>query len=695
MYQLQDSVLLVKGVGTNLQASLAENQIQQVLDLLLYLPLRYEDRSSIKTIIELKSLSAEEAVITTSEENKKVKTNFATTKAKVLKFNEYRKGRLLISRATIIDETDQINCIWFNNKFLKNKIIVGQEFFFSGNLKDGSLMQSTVEKVVNNAENIHTGRLVPIYSQLTDLKQGNLRRILAETISKLYKSGDLEQVFRDLHFPESIDRIITARERLALEEILYLMQKSAENKKEHQKKKVIFNLKVAPKTTDFNLPFTLTEAQEKAVAEIFTDLAKSAPMNRLLVGDVGSGKTIVAAMPASALVKNGQNVCLIVPTKILAKQHFENLSKIFKDINFKLVNSDIKKDGINEEATFYIGTHSLLNKIKKINPSLVIYDEQQRFGVKHRQLEEYLNQQKKQPHLLSMTATPIPRSLMLSIFSHLDLSYLDQMPNARKMATTWLIPKAKEEKAIEWLVKELLAKNNIDGKQENRRKQAIIICPFINPSSYGATENVAAVKESLDSIKKAVKKIYQKLEVDKKDQLKIEGLHSKLEKTKQIKIIEDVYAQKIQILVSTPMIEVGVDLPNADIIIIQSAERFGLSSLHQLRGRVGRQGQESYCLLFNSANFANGNLVNNRLQKFCQEKDGLKLAQIDLENRGAGDILGYKQSGLNDLHFASWTNVEIINKAQKILEENPNHQSFLQTYLEKINLLSTIETATN
>lgn len=689
MYQLQDSVLVVKGIGKNLQDSLASQNIEQILDLLLYLPLRYEDRSSIKTIQEIKGLSQEETKIVKSDENQKVNTNFVTTKAKVLKWNEYRKGRLLISRATIIDETDQLNCIWFNNKFLKNKLIVGQEFFFSGNLKDGSLMQATVEKVADDAENIHTGRLVPIYSQLADLKQGSLRRVLAEAIGKLHQSGDLEQVFRDLHFPSDIDRIILARERLALEEILYLMQISAEHKREHQKKNAIFSLAETQEAQNLELPFELTTSQEKAIQEIFADLHKSAPMNRLLVGDVGSGKTIVAAIPASALVKNGQNVCLIVPTKILAKQHYNNLKAIFKDINFALLSSDSKLDqAATEQSTFYIGTHSLLKQLEKIKPSLVIYDEQQRFGVKHRQLEEYLDQQKKQPHLLSMTATPIPRSLMLSIFSHLDLSYLDQMPNSRKMATTWLIPKAKELKALEWLVKELLLGSD-------RKKQAIIICPFINPSSYGATENVAAVKESLEFIKKELEKIYQKLNIEDKKQLKIAALHSKLDKKKQIKIIEDVYAEKIQILVSTPMVEVGVDLPNADIIIIQSAERFGLSSLHQLRGRVGRQGQESYCLLFSSANTKQDQNSQERLQKFCKEKDGLKLAQIDLENRGAGDILGYKQSGLNNLHFASWTNSEIIKKAQEKFKENPSQESFLKAYLEKINTSGNIETATN
>lgn len=687
MYQLQDSVLVVKGIGNNLRTSLADFQIENILDLLLYLPLRYEDRSDIKTIAEIKNLDLEATQIRKSLQNQKVKTNFVTTKAKVSKWNEYRKGRLLISRATIADESDQLNCLWFNNKFLKNKIIVNQEYLFSGQLKDGTLMQATVEKVDDDYQNIHTGRLVPIYSQLADIKQGNLRRILAEIISKLHQSGELEQIFKDLHFPSSIDRIILARERLALEEILHLMQISAQHRKEHQKKSSFFRLSPSKDKLIPKLPFDLTRAQQKAVQEILNDLKQKVPMNRLLVGDVGSGKTIVAAIPASLMVQAGQNVALLAPTKILAKQHYDNLSKIFQNINFVLLDSQNKLREI-ENQTFYIGTHSLLNQLKKIRPSLIIYDEQQRFGVKHRQLEEYLNQKKACPHLLSMTATPIPRTLMLSIFSHLDISYLDQMPNSRKMAKTWLIPKAKESKALEWLVKELL-------DRRTHQKQALFVCPFINPSSYKATENVAAVKEIFDAVNKELKNIYQKLKVPQKKQFKIAMLHSKLSKEKQLKIIQEVYEQKIQILVSTSMIEVGVDLPNADIIIIQSAERFGLSSLHQLRGRVGRQGQESYCLLFSSPNQNQNQIIQNRLQKFCQEKDGLKLAQIDLENRGAGDILGYQQSGLNNLLFASWTNSAIIQQAQIKFKNEPNYQSFLTEYLKKKNSAPTLEAISN
>lgn len=687
MYQLQDSVLVVKGIGTHSQVGLAEHQIENILDLLLYLPLRYEDRSDIKSIAKIKTLNFAETQLQKSTQNKQVKINFVTTKAKVLKWNEYRKGRLLISRATITDESGELNCIWFNNKFLKNKIIVGQEYLFSGNLKDGNLLQATVEKISNDQENIHTGRLVPIYSQLADFKQGNLRRILAEVIGKLHQTGEWEKIFKNLHFPVNIEDIVTAREKLALEEILYLMQVSARHKKEHQKKSSLFSLSSTNKQQMPKLPFTLTAAQKQAVQEIINDLKQKIPMNRLLVGDVGSGKTIVAALPASLMVESGQNVCLIAPTKILAQQHYQNLSTIFKNIKFVLLDAQNKLKEV-KPATFYIGTHALLNQLHKIKPSLVIYDEQQRFGVKHRHLETYLDQEKNCPHLLSMTATPIPRTLMLSIFSHLEVSYLNQMPNSRKIATTWLVPQEKEQKALEWLVKELL-------NSANSQKQALIVCPFINPSSHKATENVVAAKASFDFINQELKRIYQKLKINEKKHLKTAVLHSKLSKQEQLKVVKAVYAQEIQILISTPMIEVGVDLPNADIIIIQSAERFGLSSLHQLRGRVGRQGQESYCLLFSSEEKTGRALNHQRLQNFCQEKDGLKLAQLDLENRGAGDILGYKQSGLDNLIFASWTNNQIIKLAKEKLQKEPNYKSFLADYYQKHYLAKKIETISN
>jgi ATP-dependent DNA helicase RecG len=322
----------------------------------------------------------------------------------------------------------------------------------------------------------------------------------------------------------------------------------------------------------------------------------------------------------------------------------------------------------------------LINKLEKIKPALIIYDEQHRFGTKQRQ--------NPQAHLLSMTATPIPRSLMLTIFAHLQTSILDEMPANRQMAKTWLVPKSKEKNAIVWIVKQLL---------QSPDKQAFIVCPFIDPSQHGALENVAAVKESMEEIQKILDEYYQENKVNKAQQIKTGILHSRLKKLEQKQVIEQLYNQDLQILVSTPMIEVGIDLPNADFIIIQAAERFGLASLHQLRGRVGRIGQESFCLLFTTNSNQEKNHVTNtvakskeRLKIFCEEKDGFKLAQLDLKQRGAGDIFGNAQSGFNKLQFASWTNLNIIKEAKKISEHKEHYQSIFSAYFEKQEFISEI-----
>ena len=680
MYQLDNSILAVKGVGDKLHEKLSPREIDTILDLLLFLPLKYEDRSQIFTIDEIIKIENSYLVDGPPKEikNEKVKKNFITCKATVKTFSEYRKGRLLISRATIEDQTGKLNCIWFNNKFLKNKIQKGKEYYFSGEFKKNNLSQASVEEV--KEENIHTARLVPVYSNIKDIKQGNLRRVYKEVLDKLKKSPDplqkmdFDLLFKNLHFPDQEEKIIEARERLALEEILYLIEESKKSKEEWQKNKnakkiIVDDTKKIPQS----IPFELTTAQTQAIAEILQDLTKNEVMNRLLVGDVGSGKTIVAATAAYHVVNNGSNVCLLAPTQILAQQHFNNLQEIFKDLDFELISGQNSKNfQESKTAKFYIGTHAILNKLQKIKPALVIYDEQQRFGVGQRSVENYLETEdddKNFPHLLTMTATPIPRTLMLTIFSHLQLSYLDQMPNNRKMAKTWLVPKQKEGSAIEWIAKEIL-------QNPNQKKQAIIICPFIDPSAHQALENVAAANESFKEIEKQLKKI------DVAENIKLGLLHSRLKKKEQKQVIDDVFAEKIQILVSTPMVEVGVDLPNADIIVIQAAERFGLSSLHQLRGRVGRKGQDSYCLLF-SSNEKLGKDSKKRLDHFCEEHDGLKLAQADLDNRGAGDLFGLKQSGFSNLVFASWTNTEVIKEAQKISEGQRYDSVLKQYFLEK------------
>ncbi|MPM49631.1 ATP-dependent DNA helicase RecG [bioreactor metagenome] len=382
---------------------------------------------------------------------------------------------------------------------------------------------------------------------------------------------------------------------------------------------------------------------------------------------MGSGKTIVAAAAAQQVLLAGHSVCLLAPTKILAQQHFHNLQNLFPELNFQLVTAQQRYQKT-ARPCFFIGTHGLLNHLEEIQPAFVIYDEQQRFGVKHRSLENYFSKNQAWPHLLSMTATPIPRTFMLSIFSHLDASYLQEMPKNRQMATTWLIPEKKAPAAWEWLADQLLL---VD---QQRIKQAIVVCPFIDPSKQQSLENVAAAESRFKELQHFFNEYYQKKGLSKQQQPTFGLLHARLSRKQQEQTIQEVYQQKIQILVSTPMVEVGVDLPNADFMVIEAAERFGLASLHQLRGRVGRAGQESFCLLLPSSTNVEQKETQKirlqRLQHFCEEKDGLKLAELDLENRGAGNIFGMQQSGFQQLRFASWTNKNLIAQAQQLAQDS-------------------------
>lgn len=642
MYRLSDPVLSVKGIGGNLQDSLAAHQLFTVLDLLLFLPLRYVDRSQTTNLASL----TQESLAHPDEP-----TAIYTILARVSKFSQHYKGRLLISRATISDDSGQMNCVWFNNRFLKNQLKVGENYFFAGSCKNQQLLQPQVEAV--KEETIHTGRLVPIYSQLEDIKQGTLRRLQAEIIGKLHEQPAINQIFHQLHFPEIAEAVIAAREQLAKEELICLMQTAQAKTALQRQQLAAYTLANTKEIIWPKLPFVLSDSQQQAVREIISDLGETHPMRRLLIGDVGSGKTITAAIGAYQLIKAGRSVALIAPTKILAKQHSQSLKQLLPDLPIELVQSGQAaahtQDSQGDKGTLYIGTHALINQLNSLRPSLVIYDEQQRFGVKQRQAEKL----DYHPHRLNMTATPIPRSLMLTIFADLDVSYLENRPDQNALRKTWVVPSEKETAAWQWMIDEI-------NKNQDRRKQAMVVCPFIDPTNSQAHENVSAVKEVFNKLKSLA------------GDIQIDMLHSRLSAKQQEQVIAKMYSQDTQILVTTAMVEVGVDLPNADMMLIQSAERFGLSSLHQLRGRVGRRGQDSYCLLFSQVPQATA-----RLQSFSKEQDGLRLAQLDLSNRGAGNLFGVEQSGLHGLRFASWTNTELIKQAQQQLKLDPNYKSFL------------------
>ncbi len=643
MYTLATPLSTVVGIGPKLTEHLAKRHLFTVKDLLLFVPLRYEDRSTFVTIADLLANPNQGLV---------------TLKAMVVSKKNYYKGRRSIQSATIADDTGKLKLMWFNNRFVIDKLVVDQEFLFSGKLNDRLfLIQPVVEDV--KTDTIHTGRLIPMYSAIPNFKQGSLRRILKQLLTQLSvphdviqelapNFPDLKSTFKQLHFPDTEESIVNSRRRLALEELLALIKKSQHLKEQWSLNKTATAFQLTEPVIPSSIPFTLTDSQQQVTQEILHDLQSSVPMNRLLVGDVGSGKTVVAGIACNQVIAQGQSAALIAPTRILADQHAKTLTSLFPQLPIELVISGKKLASATSTTTsnpkLYIGTHGVINKLSSIQPGLIIFDEQHRFGVVHRSSPEHISSHHQFPHLLTMTATPIPRTLMLTIFSHLQLSVISELPQGRLPIKTWVVPETKRADAFKWIEAQL------------GEGQALIICPFIDPSNTQALENVAAVNDTYERVKHAF------------PHFKVATLHGRMSKKDQQEISDQLYQQQIQVLVTTPIVEVGVDLPAANVIVIEAAERFGLASLHQLRGRVGRAGQQAYCLLFSSSRGAESQ---ERLHQFSQIHNGRELAELDLAGRGAGDIFGTQQHGFDDLAFANWANVELISEARELYQRLP------------------------
>jgi len=676
MYSLSTPLLDVKGIGPQIATKLATIQLVTVKDFLLWLPLRYEDRSHLVTIQELKL------------------NELVTLKGKVINSSNFYRGRRSIQNATVVDETGKLKLMWFNSPSLASRLVKDETYLISGKLNDRGMM---VQPVVENLrdDTIHTNRLIPLYSAMPAIKQGTLRRILKHILDFLTppsdivyqllepaKLPDLGTALTQLHFPDTTEMIVTARERLALEELLSLMDKSKAIKQEwidqgtaptiaqptgRQPTEPTNSSKTA-QLTQVTLPFELTKAQVRVIGEVLQDLRQTIPMNRLLLGDVGSGKTVVAGVAAWEMIRAGHSVALIVPTRILADQHLATLEKLFPNMPRQLVITSPKKKTftLSEQPTLYIGTHAVINRLSQIKPGLIIYDEQHRFGVTQRSYSgEEVNRSetspKKSPHILTMSATPIPRSLMLTIFSHLSLSVIDELPQGRLPIKTWVVPQTKRASSLAWIDEQLgpvlppAPTTDVPlSSQTPASNQALIVCPFIDPSRIEALENIAAVTQTHTEIQAAF------------PNRRVALLHGRLTKARQKEVTDQVYERSIDILVTTPIVEVGVDLPAAGIIVIEAADRFGLASLHQLRGRVGRAGQQAYCLVFSASQQP---AAFDRLTKFSQITNGQALAELDLENRGAGDIFGTQQHGFDQLRFASWTNLELITLARTTFEK--------------------------
>lgn len=634
-------------VGKTYTGRLKKLDITIVEDLLHHYPFRYNDFSLISKISQI-------------QPGERVTIQGKIRESK----NIYTKYRKKIQKVVVADESGQIEATWFNQPFLTKTLKPGLRLSLAGKV-DVFGSKSTLispEYEIIKKETIHTARLVPVYPETHGVSSKWLRSRIAPLIKKLLPKMpnwlpekikkennliDLRSALRQIHFPNNKKEIEKAKKRLSFDELFLIQLATLKRKKAWQKTKLAHSLfidqeKILKFTT--SLPFNLTKAQNKTSREILENLKKDKPMNRLLEGDVGSGKTVIAAIAMYVAHLNGFQSVLMAPTEILAHQHYQTIKTLLEpfDIKIALLTSSKKPSAAEQQSSkinIFIGTHALIyEKVKLERLGLVVIDEQHRFGVEQR---AKLIKKGKAPHILTMTATPIPRTIALTLYGDLDLSVLDEMPPGRKKTKTWVVPLEKRQSAYEWIKKQI----------KKEKSQAFIVCPLIEEST----------KESMKDIRAATVE-FERLSQKVFPQLKLGLLHGRMKAKEKEKVIADFKDKKINILVSTPVVEVGIDIPNATIMMIEGADRFGLAQLHQLRGRVGRSNQQSYCLLFTSQK---SKQTLKRLSAMQKYTSGFKLAEIDLKLRGPGEIYGTKQHGFIPLKIASFSDALLVAKTRK------------------------------
>jgi len=726
--------------------------IKTVRDLIYHFPLRYDDLSKIAKIGDAQA------------------NEIVTVRGQIINIHAFRtpRKRMFLIEALIKDNSGTIRAIWFNQPFLLRALKKGEWVSLAGKVNyDGKTLffSNPAHETIrleqlgagNKPASRHTGRLVPIYPETTKLTSKWLRYILdlifpkainefkdflPAEIRKSQKLVDLSAALKKIHFPQTQKDIDEARRRLGFDELFLIQLFILQQKQKWQLNRaaiIKFDQNLIKKFVA-SLPFKLTNAQRKASWEILQNLEKTTPMNRLLEGDVGSGKTVVATIAALQTIKNGYQVAFMAPTEILARQHFEGLSKSLMNLGLKIALTTSSETKISYDSplgnhqeieeikpkdflrmtkegkiNIAIGTHSLIQEsVQFKNLALAIVDEQHRFGVQQRaalqkniiQIEDGLKTTI--PHLLSMTATPIPRTLALTIYGDLDLSLLNELPKGRQKTITKIIAPANRQKAYDFI------RQQIKGG-----RQVFVICPRIERQSSDGNGNETRVVNSqspdvttgqnehrnqltlYDKRRllwvevKAVTEEYKKLSEKTFPDLKVAMLHGKIKAKEKEQVMRDFREKKYDILVSTSVVEVGVDIPNATVMMIEGADRFGLAQLHQFRGRVGRDKFQSYCLLFTDSD---SQFVRQRLKALVSTQNGFELAEKDLEIRGPGEFYGTRQWGLPDLTMASLMDVELIKECRKEAEkliagdspELTNHP-LLADRLKKFQLLVHLE----
>ncbi|MDO8573534.1 MAG: ATP-dependent DNA helicase RecG [Candidatus Daviesbacteria bacterium] len=638
------------GIGPGIFYKLKRLNLNTVEDLIYHFPFRYDDFSN--------STSALEAKIGET----------VTLQGEIWSIqNIFTRSRKIITKAVFNDGTSPIELTWFHSSWLTKQIQTGDRLQVSGKISKYknklSIIAPKWEKQLPTRQvgtQIHTGRLVPVYPETDGLSSKWLRtkidKLLPQILDKIQdplsaqikqEMLPLSEAIQQIHFPESWEQAEKARKRLGFDELFFVSLATQKARLQWQKKPLVKPLTInLDKLNQFigKFPFKLTKAQQKILQEIISDLKKEQPMNRLIQGEVGSGKTVVAAIITYLVHLNGLKTLFMAPTEILAFQHFETISKFLKPYKVKVgIYTGSKKDA--KDAEVIVGTHALLSgKLLTGNVGLVVVDEQQRFGVEQRTL---LRSKARIPHFLTMTATPIPRTVALTLYGDLDMSVIDEMPVGRQKVKTFLVPERKRADSYKFI-----------AKQVSEGGQVYIITPLIELSETLTT--VKAAKVEFEKLKKIF------------PNLKLDLLHGRMKGSEKEKIIRQFRDGKTNILVSTSVVEVGMDNPNATIMIIEGAERFGLSQLHQLRGRVGRGDKQSYCLLYTSGVASK---ERGRLKYLETTFDGLKLSELDLKIRGSGQIFGTLQSGRFEFKIASFSNITLLEKtkesAQKILAEDP------------------------
>ena len=674
----EDSVTTIKGIGDSTAKLFALVGIHTISDLINYYPRAYSDYSNIQKIVDIKPGQAS------------IKATIQQTSGRYV-----RRG-MHITEAVAQDDSGSIRLVWFNQPYRSQSIQAGSSYYISGNFELShqkfAIMNPACEKESDFP--INTARILPIYRETKGLKSSHIRKVLKQIAPLLINTPETlpmwilddhrlltrnEAVYA-IHFPENAEQLAKAKRRLGFEEVFELTLAALMNKAAHASEHALqipFDRQLAQKFVN-NLPFQLTDDQKRVIWQIYQDIEKQQPMNRLIEGDVGSGKTVVATMSALMALKHGFQVAFMAPTELLARQHADTIYNLVKPLGYESMvgllvgglksqqKSSIHTQIKSGEIRFIVGTHALIQEhVDMHRLGFVIIDEQHRFGVEQR--KKLQAKAGHMPHVLSMTATPIPRSLALTLYGELDISIISSKPADRLP----IITRITSPNSIKALYE------SVDAQIETGR-QMFVVCPLVVESTH--TEGLKSAEETFKHLSHGPFK-----------HRRVALLHGKMKPADKSKVMKDFVAHRYDILVSTTVIEVGVDVPNATVMIIQNADRFGLAQLHQLRGRVGRSSHQGYCY----GVLSDSKAVSRRLQAFEQSNNGFTLAELDLELRGPGAIYGTYQHGQLDLRVAKLTDTKLIANARSSAQAFIDKNESLVQYTHLANRVNELQAVTN